>query len=183
MDSIDDFKGLKIRGKGRNPLEMMKRLGAAPVGAPGIKSFELLSNGVVDVTMIPFGPAMNLGLVGHVPEITTLPGGFFRPGFAIVMNQEAFDELDEAAQKVLIETAGSKLAERIGAIMDAEDTKGIAVFEKAGSTITAASDELIMAIKEKTAFVEDGWLENATKRGVDGAAALSYFREKAASAK
>lgn len=182
IQTIDDFDGLKIRGEGRRPLEMMKRLGGSPVGAPGIKSFELLSNGVVDISMNPFGPAMNLGLVGHAPEITTLPGGFFRPGFAIVINQDAFDELDEAAQNALIETSGAKLAERIGAIMDEEDAKGIAVFKEAGSTITPASEDLILAVKEKTAFVEDGWIEIAKKRGIDGGAALSFFRQQAASA-
>lgn len=180
IETIDDFAGLKIRGEGRNPLQMLSDLGAAPVGAPGVQSFELLSNGVIDVSMNPFGPAMSLGLVGHAPEITTLPGGFFRPGFAIVMNQEAFDELPEEARRALVETTGAVLAERIGIVDDRTNEAGRQAFIAAGSTITPASEALIDAVRDRTAFVEQSWLGNASRLGVDGPAALSFFRAEVA---
>jgi len=180
IETLADFAGLKIRGEGVNPLQMMTELGAAPVGAPGVQSFELLSNGVIDVSMNPFGPAMSLGLVGHAPEITTLPGGFFRPGFAIVINQEAFDELPADAQRALVETSGADLAERIGIVDDRTNEAGRQAFLDAGSTITPASDTLIAAVRERTAFVEQAWLENASRLGVAGPAALAFFRSEVA---
>lgn len=176
LDDIGDFAGLKVRGEGREPLEMIAALGAAPMGAPGVQSFELLSNGVIDVSMNPFGPAMNLGLAGYAAQVLTVPGGFFRPGFAIVINRDAFEELPEEAQRVLVETSGAALAERIGAVMDAEDVVGRQAFVDAGATVTSAPDALIDEIRARTAFVEERWLETAARLGVDGPAAISAFR-------
>lgn len=175
---IEDFAGVKLRGEGRVPLQMFSDLGASPVGAPGIAAFELLSNGVVDVTMNPFGPAMSLGLPGQAAQVTTLPGGLFRPGFALVINRDAFEELPEEAQRALVETSGSILAERIGSLYDLDDADGRKVFEDEGATITPASDELRAGIVERTGWVEQDWLDKASAEGIDAAAALAFFRQQ-----
>ena len=73
-------------------------------------------------------------------------------------------------------TAGSRILEQHVPVYDA------AVVEKlkaAGAEIDHASPEFVAELKTKLAFVEEDWIGTAAKRGVDGKAALAYFREQA----
>jgi|GEM_PF-470590 len=178
LETIDDFKNVKLRVNGKYPIEMLKSFGAAPVGAPGIQMFELVSTGVVDGTLAQPGPAMVLGLGSVIKEVTTIPGGLFRPAFCICINKESFANLPAEAQAALIDMSGVKLSRALGAISGLEDDIGQKVLTEKGATFTLASDSLLAEIAKRSAFVEQDWLKIAAERGVDGVAALKFFREK-----
>jgi len=183
VQSIADFDGLKIRVEGANQVAIFKALGASPVGAPGLDSFELLTGGVVDAGVSPFGSAVVQGMVGVTNKVTMLPGGFSRSGFTIIMNKDKFESLPEAAQKALLSTSGVELSAKLGRAVDAEEVAGLETFKKDGATIVEASDEFVAEITKRVKFLEDEWLEIAAKRGLDGPKVLAYYRAQIAAGK
>ena len=61
------------------------------------------------------------------------------------------------------------------------DRRNVASLKKmaaAGVSIKDASPAFVAAIEARTAFFTEQWLERAKKRGVDGPAALAYFRQQ-----
>lgn len=171
----EDLSGLKIRVEGAEQVELFERLGATPIGQPGLNSFELLTGGVVDAGLSPFGSAMVQGQVGVTNEITTFPGGFSRAGFTLVMLRDRFDSLPEEAQKAILSTTGVELSARLGAIVDDEEVVGRKAFEDDGANITEAGPELVDLVRERGAFIIDKWLGLADERGLNGREVLDFY--------
>ncbi len=51
--------------------------------------------------------------------------------------------------------------------------------EAKGIERISPSPEFVDAMLKQWAFLEGEWLENAKKRGIDGAAALAFYRRQA----
>lgn len=54
IKSVDDFKGLKLRGPTRSATNLLKKLGATPVGMPIPKVAPSLSKGVITGMVVPW---------------------------------------------------------------------------------------------------------------------------------
>ena len=68
------------------------------------------------------------------------------------------------------------MSRKIGNFWDEADTLGRQKFEEMGGKLTVASAEDQAYFAEKTAGIEAKVVAAATERGVDGAAALAYYR-------
>lgn len=180
ISSVEDLDGLKFRAEGKSGVALVNSWGGAPVGAPGMKTLELLSSGVVDVSANPLGPAMAIGLLGNVNEITTVEGGLFRAGYAIVINEDVFNDLTEEQQNALTSTAGVKLASKMGKNLDTMDIVATKKFKESGANMVPASEEFQAEIAKRAAFLEEAWLTSAEKRGIDAKAALDFFKQRSA---
>ena len=99
--------------------------------------------------------------------------------FALFISRDRFEALPEQAQKALTETAGVELARKIGKIMDRIDGSGRKKFEDKGIAVQEASPEFIDEINAASNFMFDDWMAAAEAAGVDGAAAIEYFKEVA----
>lgn len=173
-----DLVGLKVRVEGAEQVQIFQNLGATPVGQTGMNSFEMLTGGIVDAGLSPFGSALAQGQLGVTNQITTFPGGFARSGFTIVMRRDRFDSLPPEAQEAILANSGVELAARLGAIVDGEEAAARAAFEAGGATITEASAELVAAVEEASAFIREAWIARANARGLDGEAVLARYLER-----
>ncbi len=181
LTSVDDLKGVKILAVGKDKVDTWKNLGASPVGGDGKKPFEIVSSGVADGVTVPLGTGVTQGLLPVTKQVTTVPGGMGgRAVFGLFMNRDRFEGLPEEAQKALTETSGATLARQIGGIMDKIDNTGREKFEAKGAVVTEATPEFVEAIGEAGKFIKDNWMAAAEKSGVDGNAAMEYFKEIAA---
>jgi TRAP-type C4-dicarboxylate transport system substrate-binding protein len=174
----EDFQGLKVRVEGSEQIQIFENLGATPVGNPGLNSFELLTGGVVDAGLSPFGPAIAQGQLGVTNVITTFPGGFARSGFTIVMLKERFESLPEDAKEALLSTSGAELAAKLGAIVDMEEVDGRKKFEEDGASITAASAEMVDFVRQASGFLRQQWIDRANAKGLDGEAVLGRYLDR-----
>lgn len=182
--SKDDLKGFKILAVGKEKIAIWQNLGAVPVGGSGQKPFEVVSSGVADGATNPLGTAVVQGMLEATSNVTQVPGGFGgRASFAIFISRDRFEDLPEEAQKALIETSGSALAEKIGAIMDGLDGFGIKKFTEKGIPIHQAPEEFVLEIREAGAFIADDWVKLANDKGIDGTKALEHFQATAAANK
>lgn len=181
--SPEDFNGFKMHTEGMNRIRIFENLGATPVPGPGRDQFEYVSSGVADGTAQPIGAAAILGLTNASKAVTTVPGGVGRVPFGLVINRDRFEGLPEIAQQAILSNSGVKTATKMGIGWDQVDAMGLKRFKEAGIDVHVASEDLVAAIREASAFQVDEWLANAAAAGVDGQAAMDYYKEVAAANK
>lgn len=177
IHSIADFKNLKVRTSGSG-VAVFKSLGATPVKLSGPKIFENFSKGVVDGVATPYVAVGAFKIVKYVKHTTDVPGSFYSSIFYVAMNQQKWDAISTADKKAIEGVSGEWLARTSGAVWDKGAAGVIKKLKKNGVDIHHASPEFVGALKKRLAFVEQDWINKAAKKGVDGKAALAYFREQ-----
>ena len=178
--SISDLKGMKMGVTPGTLKLMMQELGAVPVTAPGIKGFEMISKGTVDGSLSPLFAAQALKYDRYIKHITEVPGGLQRHAFVFFMNQDTWNKLSPEDKKVIENASGEKLGQRIGSVLDKHEQTAVKKqFKENGVTFYTADPAFIEAMKPRLKFVENDWLKAAKKRGIDGKAALDYYKNTA----
>jgi len=181
--SLKQMQGFKMRTEPGTLTDILKNLNVPVVSTQGMKAFEMVSKGAVDGNLFPFFASYLLKLSNYVKNVTVVPGGIYRSAFAMFMNQETYDNLSPEDKKVIDDASGEKLARRAAKGKDAfENNVVIPAFKKKGIGIYTADAAFIADLKKGTDFIEERWLKNNAKsRGVDGKAALEFYKKTAAS--
>ena len=174
---LSDIKGLKIRSLPGSAAEFVSALGAVVIAAPAAQAYELLSKGVVDGTMMPPDSVTGFKLDDHVKHGTLYPGAIYRSSAAILMNTAKFDSLSKGDQAVIEKVSGEAYS-RLTAAIDKQNRASLAKLKAGGVQLVNADAELVKETAAKAKFLEDAWIGRAKKKGVDGTAALAYYREQ-----
>ncbi len=180
IKTIADLKGMKFRIPGGIAAEVTKTLGVVGIQKPASKSYEILSRGVADGIFFPKSSISAFKITKLVPYTTLVPGGLYNTAFFVVMNQDAFDGFSAADQKAIDAVSGEVFAKRAGQVWDAKDKSGLAAIKAAGNKVTFASRKFMAELKNATKDIEGVWIKRAKAKGVDGAAALKFFRGEVA---
>ena len=101
INTLDDFKGLKIRMPGLGG-EVMRKLGAAAVSLPGVEIFPSMKSGAIDATEW-VGPWNDLASGFYqVADYYYCPG-FHEPGAGLStgINLDIWDSLTKSQQEIL----------------------------------------------------------------------------------
>ena len=106
----------------------------------------------------------------------SVPGGFYRGSFALIMNQERFDDLSDADRAALADVFGENLSRMAGKAWDQIDAVGQAKLEAtADNAFTAATAEDAAKWQGMTAPIIAGVLAEVTAKGIDAAAAQAFI--------
>jgi len=154
---------------------MLAALGGVPVPTPGARGHEVISKGVVDGSIYSAGDIKAFKLIRYVKHTTLVPRGLSNAGFSILMNQRKWDGLS-AKDKAAIESVSYEAIGRSGRKLDELSAAAIVAMKKGGVEVSTASDALIGEMAKKLAFLEKEWLASVKNSGVDGKAALAYYR-------
>jgi TRAP-type C4-dicarboxylate transport system substrate-binding protein len=176
ITSIEQFKGLKVRNGGGVGAEISNLLGFTQVPAPASKVYEIVSQGVADGTLMPIESKEGFKLKEVAPYSLVFPGGFYYGSFWIGMNIDKYNKLSKADQAAIDKASGDPLAEITGRGWKKADDDGMTAAKAAGNTITVASGALAQELRSRLAGFEKDWIERASKKGVDGRAALDALR-------
>ena len=173
--SIQDLKGKKIIATG--PMaELLKAMGAAPLGIVITESYEALQRGTADGAV--FGPTA--GGTYHMEEVCKyllkIPlAGVVGPAG---MNLDVWNRLPTDLQEMIsgLHTEHAKACQVIYQIEG--DDKYINKFKKIGVEISEPSEEM-MAVTKKVASeqVWNRWAETQEKRGMPGKRTLDKYIE------
>ena len=180
VTKLEDLKGYKIRTSAGPSKGIMDKLGATVVTAPTPKSFELISKGTVDGLLNGNSTVLAFRFARYVKHVTEFPGMLGTNSFAFFMNGKTWDGLPAEDKKAIESISGEKAAMKVGRALDGQNNAGKRAILKNGGISHNASPEFMAVIRERAAFVEQQWLKNAAEKGVDGAAALAYFKKTAA---
>ena len=178
--SIADLKGMKFRVPGGIAAQVAASLGIVGIQKPASEAYELLSRGVADGVVLPLESIKSFKITKVVPYTTLVPDGLYNVSFYLVMNQDTFNSFSPADQKAVMAVSGEAFAKLAGRAWDAADRIGLADMKANGNSIETASREFIAEIKEATKHLEEDWVKKANEKGVDGAAALKFFRDQVA---
>jgi TRAP-type C4-dicarboxylate transport system substrate-binding protein len=176
VTSIEQFKGLKIRTAGGVNSAVANALGFVEVPAPANKVYEIVSQGVADGSLMPFESKEGFKLKEVAPYSLVYPGGFYYGSFWMGMSLAKYNKLTKAERDAIDKVSGQALALVAGKSWDEYDEGGRKAGLAAGNTYTTASPAFAKQIAERLLPIEKEWVEAATKKGVDGRAALDALR-------
>lgn len=172
-----DLKGLKFRVGGGVINDIAKSLDVTPLIQPASKSYELLSHGVADGTLLPLESVKAFKIQDLVKHTTVVPGGLYNVSFFLVMNKARFESLAEADQKAIMSVSGEAFAQMAGKAWDTADAAAETFLKASGNDIKVADSDFIAEIERLTDGLEEAWIKEANKKGVDGESALAELRK------
>lgn len=174
VTAIGDLDGLKMRNPIASFIPAAEAMGTVPINKPISEVYELASTGVVDGAFAPLDSQKSFKLMDVLPYMTLVDGGLFSPGMAFIMNKDSWDRLSAEDQAIIMEAAGEKMAQAVGAGYAASDQVARAEMEaKQGAIVQLADAELMAALEERLAFVSEAWAKKAEALGVENAAAVA----------
>ena len=174
VTKLEDLEGLKVRGPTRVITDMLKELGAVPVGMPLPAIPEALSKGVIDGTVIPWEVTPAIKLTELVHNHTEFSGteALYTATIVAVMNKAKYDSLPDDLKAVIDAESGQKLAEFAAQVMYDYDKPGRDIAVAAGNTIVELPPEEVARFKEKAQPVIERWVAEMDGKGIDGRALI-----------
>jgi TRAP-type C4-dicarboxylate transport system substrate-binding protein len=120
IKTLDDLKGLKIRGATRLVGEGLKALSATPIGMPITQVGESLAQKVIDGAALPWEIVPAVKAHELVKYHTDIPGSpaLFTASFFLVMNAAKYDGLPADLRAVIDQNSGQAFAEMAGKMWD-----------------------------------------------------------------
>jgi TRAP-type C4-dicarboxylate transport system substrate-binding protein len=178
---IDDLQGLKFRIGGGMVNEITKALSMNVTLKPATDSYELLSSGVMDGTLLPAESTESFKIDKIIKHATTFPGGLYNTSFVFMMNQAKYDKLSAEDKKVVDAASGEVAARMFGRHWDKTDRRAYAMMQANGVQVTQADAKFVKDIKAKTESLEKTWATAAEAKGLKNAPkVLAEFRAEIA---
>ena len=153
INGLEDLAGLKIRMPGLGG-EVMRRLGATPVGLPPAELFQALQSGVLDATEF-LGPWSDRAMGFHKVAKSYYSPGFHEPNGTgeALFNQAALEALPEDLHVIVLEACraenGRALAES-----DWENAGSLKLLQEVdGVTVRSYPDDVLAALRTTSAAV------------------------------
>lgn len=176
--SVEQLRGAKIATTPGTAARQYGALTGGVVAGPAVRFFETVSKGIVDafagitpIDVISFNLAPSTHCAIRFPDLRTAGS------FALVVNERRWKELSQADRAAIEATAGAAFAERMSAL-DRANGAATKKLSDAGVRFIDASPEFTAELRKAWRFLDDEWIAEAGKRGVDGAAALAFYRDQ-----
>jgi TRAP-type transport system periplasmic protein len=136
--TLEDFKGLKIRGMGR-VADTVKALGATPMPIEMVDLYESLSKGVLDGNMGPPEVLKGFKIAELIKYLTATWKVGSTNAFYVIMNKGKWESLPPDVKKVFDETS-KEYAEKWAVQMNEIDIEGREFFVSRGGQVLSISD-------------------------------------------
>jgi TRAP-type C4-dicarboxylate transport system substrate-binding protein len=174
VTSLEDMKGMTVRGPTRVINDMLSELGAEPVGMPLPAIPEALSKGVVNGTVIPWEVTPSIRLTELVTHHAEFAGeeALYTATIVLVMNKAKYEALPDDLRAILDAESGAKLSEFAAEVMFEYDAPGRDIAEAAGNTITTLDEAEVARWKEAAQPVIARWITETDARGIDAQALI-----------
>jgi TRAP-type C4-dicarboxylate transport system substrate-binding protein len=178
VNTLEDMKGLKIRGGSRIINQMLEKLGSTPVGMPVPAVTEALSKGVIDATTIPWEVTPSLKVSELVKNHTGFTGanGLYTQTFVVGMSLAAYNALPDDLKKVIDANSGMETAAMFGKAMDDGDAAGLKIAQGLNNNIITLDEAETKRWKDAAAPLVDGWIAEMSGKGLDGKALVEEAR-------
>lgn len=174
---VEDMKGMKVRVGGGVVNDVASAVGAVPVLKPASQSYELLSHGVADGTLLPMESIVGFKIQDLVTHTTLVPNGLYNVSFFLVMNKDRFSSLSAEDQQAIMNVSGEAFAKMAGQAWDRADAAALEQLKARGNEVIVADEAFVADVKARTSNLEGEWIKEAMSRGVDGEAALAELRQ------
>ncbi|MFV0245260.1 MAG: hypothetical protein ACK5IB_09610 [Qingshengfaniella sp.] len=174
-----NFRGIKTYAIPGSAAQLLDGVGAAVVSAPGVQAYEVISSGTVDVYAgLALYDFEAFNVFQYAQKALMVPGGLSAPSFALFVNKDRWAALSPEDQQTVMDMAQSHLVPNVGAF-DAYARQSKTHAEALGIEIDQAPDALMAAFRPSADELDAAWIAKAEAKGVDGRAALDFYRSRA----
>ena len=180
LNSLANLKGLKLRVSTPSSGAVAKAVHAVGMSGPSTQVYELLSRGIVDGNFSTADGIPMFNLQNYIHHRMVVDGGFFNAGFFLAMSERAWNKLDAVDQNIIEKLSGEAFAIRAGKMWDKQARDASVELEKQGMTTTKLTGDELAELKSSLSNIDETWIAEVSKKGVDGASALQMFRKEAA---
>ncbi len=180
IQSLADFKGLKMRGATRQTTRMLSALGATPVGMALPAVPEALSKGVIDGALTPYEVVQSTRmheLTKFTTESDPKFNAVYAQVFVLAMNKARYDAMSPELKKVIDANSGADLSAWIGKMIHEADAPGRKLVQQANNTIHTLPVSELQNWKKATDQLDEELVAEINKRGLNGAALLKTAKE------
>ena len=180
IQSLADFKGLKMRGATRQTTRMLAALGATPVGMALPAVPEALSKGVIDGALTPYEVVQSTRmheLTKFTTESDPKFNAVYAQVFVLAMNKAKYDAMSPELKKVIDANSGADLSAWIGKMIHEADAPGHKLVQQANNTIHTLPVSELQNWKKATDQLDEELVAEINKRGLNGAALLKTAKE------
>ena len=178
VENITDLKGMKIRGGSRTVNNLLKLVGATPVGMPVPAVPEGLSKGVIDGTTIPWEVTTALKVPELVENHTEFDGvALYTLTFVLAMNKDKYESLTPAQQAAIDKNSGLEFSIFAGGTQAAADGPSRQVAVDNGNNIITVSGGDIAKWESAVQPIYKSWVADMNSKGIDGQALIDEARQ------
>jgi TRAP-type transport system periplasmic protein len=171
VKSVEDIKGLKLRGPTRQATKLLAALGATPVGMPLPGIPDALSKGTINGCVIPWEvvPAVKVNeLTKFHAEFDPAGGSLYTTTFVMAMNKAKYNSLPPDLKKIIDNNTGMETSAWLGKAQQAGDVPGRKATSDLGNNIFTVSPADAQNFRRAARALEVEWVEDMNKRGFDG---------------
>lgn len=184
IKTLEDIKGLKLLAPGPVASKLVENLGGVPIARPVTEYYDLVSKGVVDGAFSSNSAMGGFKVDPFMKHRMEIPGGYHFSSFFVVVNQRKWDSIGKAERDAIESVSGEAYAKLAGKALGEQQDGLLAEFKKKGTMqMDRASPETVAGLKKALEFFDREWIAAAKAKGIDGEAALRFFREQAAAYK
>ncbi|NNE85301.1 MAG: TRAP transporter substrate-binding protein [Alphaproteobacteria bacterium] len=173
--TVDDLKGFKLRAAPGLTTNLLNELGAVPVASGPNKIFGLVSKGVVDGVAVPAHGLRAFRILPFIKSTTLIPGGLSNTTFSLLINQAKWESLTKEQQDQVMSVSGMRISENTAAT-DKIAAGALKALQEAGGELVEPDPAFVEFLRKFAEGAEADWLKAAEAKGVDGKAAMAFFR-------
>ena len=176
VKSLDDIAGMKLRLGGGVSGDVGAALGATGIRVPAPKVYETLASNAADGVMMPMEGKASFKLFEVAKNTFTVPGGFYRGSFAMIMNQDKWDSLSPEDQAALDKVFGENLSRIAGQMWDQIDKVGMETLKNApDNALYTASEADTAKWQEIAKPIIAKVLDEVSAKGINAAEVRDYI--------
>ena len=177
IKSMEDLRGMKVRGPTRQITKLLASLGATPVGMPLPGIPDALSKGVIDAAVIPWEvvPSVKVNeLAKHHAEFDPKLPALYTTTFVMTMNKAKYDSLPPDLKKVIDDNSGLETSGWLGKVQQGNDARGRATVKD--SDVHRFSQADYEQFKKVSGKVDEAWAKEMDGKGFKGQQLLDGAR-------
>lgn len=174
--SLKDLKGVKWYALPGTTARLFEMAGAAVVAQPAVRSHEVISGGTVDgFAGYAVMDAAAFHTLQYAKTVVEVPGFLPPPSFVMFVNKKKWASIPQRDRDIIVKMSGEEFGKRM-AVYDPLVLAAKADAQAKGIKFVQAGAAFVAALESLAAPLEQGWLADAQKLGVDGKAALAFYR-------
>lgn len=168
--SWSDLKGLRIGSMTPTFVPILTALGGTSYALPTTDGYLALQRGQVDGVACPYAFMVNTKMYEVAKKSSTI--NMSSPSQYLVMNKDALASMPEDLRRIILDTAGVKLARFLGGVIDRGVESDLKVMRAQGQLTYEFPPEEIAKGKALTEEFPRKWMENCRAAGFEGGEAL-----------
>jgi len=175
---IDDLKTRKMWALPGVTANIIKETGSAVVAGPAVQMLETISKGVVDGFVgVPYSSVTSFKLLDYTKSATVFSDKIFTPTFSFFISLKKWNALSPADQQAIVAVSGEKMSRHFGQVQDGVQKKSKAEVLQHGIKAHPGDPAMLAKLKAIGQPITEAWLKKVAAMGVDGKAAIEYYRK------